>query len=90
MDGRYLLVWGGVHYGIMWAKITYKNLMLQVCWIFVKLALLVLGGGSMCCPNVGAEFRSQYLPHISPIWLKLLLGEGDGCAQLDRMDLEIK
>jgi hypothetical protein len=65
--------------------------MLQVCRILVKLALLVLGGGSMCCPNVGAEFRSQYLPHISPIWVKLLLlGEGDGCAQLDRMDLKIK
>ena len=63
--------------------------MFQVCRMFVKLALLVLGGGSMCSPNVGAGFRSQHLSHISPIWVQFLLsGEGDGCAQLDQMDLK--
>lgn len=32
------------------------------------LALLVLGGGFMHCPNVGAKFKTQYLSHICPIW----------------------
>jgi hypothetical protein len=34
--------------------------------IFDRLALLVLGGGSMCCSNLGAKFRSQYLSHMTP------------------------
>ena len=46
---------------VMWAKITYKNFILQVCRIFVSLELLVLGGDLMSCPNLGAKFRSQCL-----------------------------
>ena len=35
--------------------------------------------------------RSQYLSHMIPIWVGLFsLGQGDGCAQLDRIDLEEK
>ena len=43
----------------------------------------------MCCPNVGAKFRSQYLSHIMPNWGGVSpLRQGDGCAPLDLMDLK--
>ena len=74
----------------MWVKIKYKNLMLQAYMVLVKLALLVLGGGLMSCPNVGVKFKSQYhsliMPNLGGV-LFLPLGQGDGYAQLDRMDL---
>ena len=56
---------------------------------FVSLALLVLGCGSMCCPNIGAEFRRQYPSHMMSNlgWGFFPLGQGDGCAQLDWIDL---
>ena len=75
----------------MWAKITYKNLMLQAWKLFVWLALLVLGGGSRCYPNVRAKFRSQYLSQMMPyLGVVCPLWQGDGCAQLDQRHLEEK
>ena len=44
----------------------------------------------MCCPNVGANFWSQYLSHMMPNLSRFLLEEGDGCAQFDQMDLDNK
>jgi hypothetical protein len=53
----------------------------------------------MSNPYVGAKFRIQYLSHTvrCPIWVVYLLnylfsplGQGDGCAQLDHMDLDKK
>ena len=51
---------------IMWAEITYKTSYSMHVGIFDRLALLVLGGGSKCCSNLGAKFRSQYLSHMTP------------------------
>ena len=56
---------------------------------FIKLALLILGGGSMWCPNVGAEFKSQYLSHLMPnLGGGFPFKQGDDCAQLDGVDQE--
>ena len=46
----------------------------------------------MCCPNVGAKFRSRHLSQMMPSLGGIFppLGQGDGCAQLDLMDLEEK
>ena len=56
---------------------------------FVRLALLVFGNGSMCCSNLGPKFRSQYLLHMMPNLAGFFsLGQGDGCAQLPRMNLD--
>ena len=60
------------------------------------LALLVLGGGSMCCSNIGAKFRAN-IYHIQCQfgWFSFLfyffifpLGQGEFCTQCDHMDLE--
>ena len=74
-----------------WANITYKNLMLQACRIFFCYIgiCLCLGGVPMSCPYVGAKFWSQCLSHMMPnLGGVLPLGQGDGCAQLDWIDLE--
>jgi hypothetical protein len=46
----------------------------------------------MSCPCGGATFRSQYLSHMMPnlggVYFLSLLGQGNGCAQLDMIDLE--
>jgi hypothetical protein len=64
VDGK-ASIWCRVVATTMWPKTTYKNLILQACRIFLLgLALFVLGGGSMCCSNIGAKFRSQYLSHM--------------------------
>ena len=47
---------------------------------FVTLALLVLGGASMCCPNVGHDIF-HLMPDLGGFFFSL--GQGDGCAQLD-------
>ena len=65
----------------MWFKITYKTPYSKHVRIFVRLALLVLGGGFMCCPNVEAKFRSQYLLHDAQFgWRFFPIGQGDGCS----------
>ena len=52
----------------MWTKITYKNLVSfkHVGFFFIRLALLVLAGDSIWCPNVVAKLRSQKLSHMMP------------------------
>jgi hypothetical protein len=55
----------------------------------VQLALLVLGGSFICCSNVGAKFRNQYLSHMMSNLGGVVfppLEQGGGCAQLDRND----
>ena len=71
MNGRYLLVCRIVS-TTLWVKTTYKIFVLQAYRIFVKLALLVLGGGPMSCPNVGVEFRNQSLSYMMPMWVGFL------------------
>ena len=57
----------------------------------MRLTLLILGGGSMWCPNVGAKFRSQCLSHFdAQFGWGFPLKQGDDYAQLDWMDLEGK
>jgi hypothetical protein len=60
VDARYLLVKGDAHYQMS------QNIKLHAKHVdlFVRLALLVLEGGSKCCPNVGAKFRNNYLSHM--------------------------
>lgn len=42
----------------------------------------------MCCPHVGAKFRSQDLSYMmANLSGDFPLREGDCCAQLDQMDL---
>ena len=57
--------------------------------LFVKLALLVLEGVFMCCPNGGAKIKSQCLSHMMPnLGGSFPLEQGGGCAQLELLDLE--
>ena len=64
------IYWCKVVSTIIWAKITLKTSYYKHVNFIVRLTLLVLGGRSMCCPNVGAHmlyiFRSQYLSHMIP------------------------
>ena len=59
---RYVLVYGGVHYVIIWVEITYRNFKLQAWRVFryVGVACFVGGaGGSVCCSNARADVRSR-------------------------------
>jgi hypothetical protein len=51
-----------------------------------RLALLVLGGGSIYCLHLGV-YLSHMMPNLGDFFFYSPLGQGNICAQLDQMDL---